>query len=303
MGDDKIKYQRYDRDFKDIFALQDEITIKIVSSLQIELTEGEQARMWIKRGAKNLDVKLKTMKLLSLWREDTIESHMLHGQLSQEVIDMAPGSPVGYLSLSWYHWYLALTLGKSPKENLIKAFNLAQKVLSMDESNADAHALLGSIYMMMRQHEKAIAAGKRSIELQPNGAMVHGLLGFTLYFASQPDEAIGYLNKGIRLNPFPASWYFAHLGSCYVMKSHYEEALTLYKQALLRSPDNFTIHISLAVTYALLDRQTEADAAVKKVLELYPSFSIKRFSEGLPYKNQADLKFAVDAMRMAGLPE
>ncbi len=187
------------------------------------------------------------MELLSLWREDTIESHMLYGQLSQEVIDMAPKYPVGYLTLAWHHWWLALTLGKSPQENLTKAFNLAQKVLSMDESNADAHALLGSIYMVMRQHDKAIAAGKRSIELQPNGAMVHGLLGFTLYFADQPDEGIVYLNKGIRLNPFPASWYFQHLGSCYAIKGQYEKALTLYKQALLRSPRHF--HYTFEFSY------------------------------------------------------
>jgi len=186
---------------------------------------------------------------------------------------------------------------------LTKAFEMAQKVLSMDEFNADAYALLGSVYMVMKQHDKAIAAGKRSIELQPNGAMVHGLLGFTLYFAGQPDEGIWYLNKGIRLNPFPASWYFQHLGSCYSRKEQYEEALTWYKKAHMLSPDNFVIHLLLATTYANLERQDEAETAAKKVLELYPSFSIKRFSSGLPFKNQVDLISVVDNMRKAGLPE
>ena len=293
--------ERYDRELKDIFALQDEITLKIVSSLQVKLTEGEQARMWSKHI--DFDVYLKMVAALSLWREDSIESHMRNGQIGKEIIDMAPESAVGYSILSWHHWYLALTLGQSPKENLTKAFDLAQEVLSINEYNAWPHALLGSIYMAMKQHEKAIAEGKRSIELQPNGAMVHGLLGFTLYFAGRPDEAIGYLNKGIRLNPFPASWYFSHLGSCYFMKEQYEKALTFFKQALLRSPDNFINYMSLAIVYAELDRQEEADAAVQKLLELYPNFSIESFSAGLPYKNQADLKSLVDAMRKAGLPE
>ena len=293
--------ERYDRDLKDIFALQDEITLNVVTSLQIELTEGEQARMWSKHI--DFDVYLKMVEALSLWREDSIESHMRHGQIGKEIIKIAPESGVGYSILSWHHWWLALTLGQSPKENLAKAFELAQKALSIQEYDAWGHALLGSIYMAMRQHEKAIAAGKRSIELQPNGAMVHGLLGFTLLFAGQPDEAIGYLNKGIRLNPFPASWYFQHLGSCYLLKGQYEKALTLYKQALLRSPDTFTIHLLLAAIYAVLERQDEAEAAAKKVLELYPSFSIERFSTGLPFKNQADLKILVDALRKAGLPE
>ena len=90
--------ERYDRDLKDIFALQDEITMKIVTALQIKLTEGEQARMWAKK-YKNLDVYLKRMEALSLWRKGTKESHIRYGQMAQEIIDMAPESPVGYRML------------------------------------------------------------------------------------------------------------------------------------------------------------------------------------------------------------
>jgi len=70
--------ERYDRDLKDIFALQDEITMKIVTALQVELTEGEQMRMWAGR-YKRLDVQLKAMELMSLWRKGTVESLIRHG--------------------------------------------------------------------------------------------------------------------------------------------------------------------------------------------------------------------------------
>ena len=208
--------ERYDRDLKDIFALQDEITIKIVTALEIELTEGEQARMWGKKD-KNLDILLKRMEALSLWRKGTVESRIRQGQLAQEIIDMAPESPDGYRSLAWHNWYLFYT-GKSPRKSIAKAFKLAQKTISLDESDARSYGLLGSVYLMMRQYEKAIVAGERSIELDPNGAMVHGLLGLTLSYAGRPDEGIKYLNKGIRLNPFPAYWYFIHLSRCYILK-------------------------------------------------------------------------------------
>jgi len=293
--------ERYDRDIKDIFALQDEITMKIVTALQIKLTEGEQARVWAKK-IKNLDVYLKQMEALSLWEKGTVESHMRHGQIAQEIIDMAPESYAGYLSLGWHYWYLALA-GKSPRESIGKAFKLAQKAISLDESYASSQALLGSVYLMMRQYQKAIAAGKRSIELAPNGAMVHGCLGMTLSYAGKPDEAIGYLKKGIRLNPFPAYWYFLHLSRCYILKGQYEDALTTTKKALNRSPDALYNHSQLAIIYALLDRQEEAGAAVKKVLEIEPNFSVERASKTWPLKNQADLKLIIDAMRKAGFPE
>ena len=293
--------ERYDRDLKDIFELQDEITLKIVTALQVKLTEGEQIRMRSKK-LKNLDLLLKSMETLSLWRKGTEESLIRFGQIGQEIIDMAPEASLGYRILGWYNWGLA-TRGKSPRESIAKAFKLVQKALILDESDAWSHSLLGSVYLMMRKYEKAIAAGERSVELEPNGAMVHGLLGLTLSFAGRPDEAIGYLNKGIRLNPFPAYWYYSHLGRCYLLKGQYDDALTAYKKALHRAPDALYNHTSLAVIYALLDRQEEAGAAVKKVLEIRPNYSVERASKAYPYKNQADLKLMLDALRKAGLPE
>jgi adenylate cyclase len=293
--------ERYDRDLKDIFAVQDEITMKIVTALQIKLTEGEQARTWANKN-RNIDLRFKQMEALSHFRKGTKESLTRYGQLGQEMVDLAPEDSMGYRILAWYNWSL-VRRGKSPKESISKAFKLAQKALSLDKSDAYSHGLLGSVYLMMRQHEKAIAAGERSIELDPNGAMLHGLLGLTLSYAGRPDEAIGYLNQGIRLNPFPAYWYFIHLSRCYVLKGQYEDALITTKKALHRSPDNYGNHLYLAIIYALLDRQQEADVAVKKVLETMPSYSLERVSKTSPFKNKADLKLIIDAMRKAGFPE
>jgi len=293
--------ERYDRDLKDIFALQDEIMLKIVTALQIKLTEGEQARMMSKE-TENIDLYLKRMESLSTFRKGTVESNIRYGQISQEMIDMAPEASLGYRCLGWHYWMNAM-YGKSPRESIAKAFKLAKKALSLDESNALSHALLGNVYLPMRKYEKAIAAGERAVELAPNGAMVNGLFGVNLGYAGRPDEAIGYLNKGIRLNPFPAYWYFTMLGRSYMQKGQYEEALTEFKKALHRSPDALTNHRYLTAIYVLLDRQEEAEAAAKKVLELHPSFSVKRYAKIVPYKNPADLKLFVDALRKAGLPE
>jgi adenylate cyclase len=293
--------ERYDRELEDIFAVQDEITMKIITALQVELTEGEQMRMWAKR-YKTLDVQLKAMELLSLWRKGTIEALIRHGQVSKEVVVMAPDQAVGYRGLGWNHWGQAY-IGRSPRENLKKAFEFAQKAISLDESDGLSHALLGSIYSMMRQHEKAIVAGKRAVELDPNVAQVHLILGQTLNFAGRPDEAIEYLNKAIRLNPFPPYLYFSNLGQSYLQTGQYEKALTEYKKALQLAPKSPPLYIYLAVTYILLDREEEARASAAKALELAPFISVSGHIRTSRYKNEADLKLIVDAMRKAGFPE
>jgi len=293
--------ENYDRDFKDIFEIQDEITMKIITALRIELTEGEQARIMAKQMG-NLDVYLKAAQALSLWRDGTKESLMRYGQVAQEIVDMEPEYPVGYRLLGWYHKGLA-DQGISPRENYKKAFEFAQKALSLDESDGFSHAALGYIYLMMRKFEKAIESGKRSVELEPNGAMLHLLLGSTLCYAERFDEGIAYIKQAIRLNPFPSYYDYYHLGRCYYCKGQYEDALTEYQKALQRAPDAGILQYSLAVTYSLLDREEEARASAAKALEIFPFLSATFVSKTWRYKTQDGLKITIDAGRKAGFPE
>jgi len=272
----------------------------MMTGLQVKLTEGEQARIWGKKY--DLDVYLKLTEALSLWRKGTKESLIRFGQVAQELIEMAPESGIGYRVRAWYYWGLVFR-GISPRENTAKAFKLAQKALSLDESDASTHALLGSVFLIMRQYEKAISEGRLAVALSPNGAMVNGLLGNTLSYAGRPDEAIDYLKQGIRLNPFPAYWYYFHLGRCYRQKGMYGEALTEFKKAQHLSPDSLVNNIALASAYSSLGRDEEAHVAVEKILEINPKASLEFIARMVPYKNKEDTQQIIDALRKAGLPE
>jgi len=98
--------EKYDRDLKDIFEIQDDITFKILTSLQVHLTLGEENRVWAK-DSPNLEVHLKGAKAFSIFSEGTKEGLERFGQLSQEIVDMAPESPMGYRMLGQY--YISLT--------------------------------------------------------------------------------------------------------------------------------------------------------------------------------------------------
>lgn len=206
------------------------------------------------------------------------------------------------MALGYHYWWFAL-IGKSSEANLKKAFELAKKAISKDESDPASYELLASVYLSMRQYEKAIAAGERAIELDPNGADVYVKLGQTLSYAGMPDEAIGYIKKGMRLNPFPEPWYFYDLGRCYILQGQYEKALTEYKKEHKLAPKAPWPHFRLAIAYSLLDRQEEARASAEKCLELVPFVSVGWFKKIAKFKNEADTKLFADAMRMAGFPE
>ena len=173
----------------------------------------------------------------------------------------------------------------------------------MDENDAFSHGLIGYVYMQMREFDKAIASGRRAVELAPNGALVHMLLGSTLSYAGHVDEAIVYLKQARRLNPFPAFYHYLHLGRCYLQKGQYEDALAEYKKGLQLSPDNAVLYLVLAATYALLDRKEEARASAETFLEFTTDFTVTDYLKTSPFKNQDDTNMFANALRKAGFAE
>jgi tetratricopeptide (TPR) repeat protein len=139
-----------------------------------------------------------------------------------------------------------------------------------------AYALLGYIYLHRRQYEKAITAGERAIALNPNGADAHAWLGHILCVAGRPAEGLALLKKAIRLSPIPPNWYLNYMAMAYRMMERYDESLEVSKQALHLNPDDLYAHLSLAITYGLLDREAEAREAAAEVLRIDPFKRLKK---------------------------
>ena len=293
--------ERYDRDLKDIFALQDGITMKILIALQVKLTEGQQARLFGK-GTDNLEAYAKLLQGREHSNRFNKESNVLARQMYKEAISLDPDYAMAYLRLSATH-LMDLLYGstKSPKRSLERAEELVQKALALDDSLAEAYSFLGRIYLTKRQHEKAIAEGERALALAPNSAFIHAALAFSLYYAGRPEEAIGLYKKAIRLNPIPRSWYLSGLGAAYRLTGRYEEAISAYKKALHRAPDSLFAHLGLASAYNLLGREEEARAEAEEVLRIDPKFSLDHLAKSLFFKNQADTELVIDSLRKAGL--
>jgi adenylate cyclase len=291
--------ERYERELKDIFALQDEITMKILGALEVKLTEGEQATTR-RKGTDNLEAYLKALQALEHMNK---EGNLLARQMAEEAIALDPEYARPYRILAGCHLLdLWLGLSKSPKKSLERALEMAQKAISLDESHPCGYEILSAIYMVMRQHEKAIAEAERAIALDPNGADAHSQLGIALIYAGRQQEAIAPLEKAIRINPIAPSKYFRRLGIAYRDTGRYEEAIAQLKKAINRSPDSFLAHLTLTATYGLAGRDEEARAEASEVLRIQPKVSLERLAKtAVPYKNKADTDRVIDALRKAGL--
>jgi adenylate cyclase len=293
--------ERYDRDLKDIFALQDEVTGKILESMQVKITEGEQA-LHRDKGIRNLNCYLKLLEGKNYLYRFNMEGNNLARRMGEEALVMCPESSSAYHLLAATHmmdyW---LGSGKSPRKSLEKAIELAKKAITLDEASAQAHGLLSFLYSTKREHEKALAEGERAVSLDPNGADVHAWYASSLNFAGRPEEAIPLLQKAIRINPLGPTHYFMYLGNALRMTGRFEEAVLAYKKALQRAPDNIMAHIGLLATYSMMARDEEARAEAAEVLRINPKFTLDYYVKTLPYKDQSVTEGLVDACRKAGL--
>jgi adenylate cyclase len=293
--------EQYDRDLKDIFALQDEITLKILTELQVKLTEAEQARL-LAKGTDNLGAYLKLLQGREHLYRFNKENNALARAMFQEAIALDPAYPNPYAFLGTTH-LMDMWLGssKSPRESLAKAIKYARKAIALDDSYANAHGLLGNLYIFTRQYDKGIAECERGVALDPNSADALGWLGQSLYWADRPEEVIPVLEKAIRLNPIPQSWYLYTLAMAFRDTGRYEEAISACKKVFHREPKNVIARLVLASTYSLSGREEEARAEAAEILRIDPKFSLERLAKTRPHKNQANTEQFIDSLRKAGL--
>jgi adenylate cyclase len=297
--------ERYDRDLTDLFALQDEITMKILTAVRVKLTEGEIPSAYSKyyKGKQGFDCYLKLMEGAKYLDLNTIEDNNVARRLTEEAISVCPENPVGYAQLALvYNMDYGLGNTKSPRETLEKLEELAKKALAIDDSILIAHIVLTFLYNWKGEHDKAIAEGERAVALHPSGSGAYSAYATALLMACQPEEAIPMFQKAIRLNPNASAYTFVFLGTAFRNAGRYEEAVSAYKKGLQRAPDYIIAHIGLGTTYNLMGREEEARAEAKEVLRINPKFSLDYFAKiGPRFKDQSENDKVVNAMRKAGL--
>jgi adenylate cyclase len=293
--------EQYDRDLKDIFAVQDEITKNIITAMQVKLTEGEEVKA-ASKGTKNLEAYLKYLQATELINKVNPESNALAKKLAKEAIVLDPDYAWAYYVLGRsYMMDVWVKTSKSPKESIGEAIELVKKAIALDATNSNAHGLLGFLYSMTNQHDKALAQAEKTVALNPNSAMAHFIVGKTLFFAGRCEESIPEYKKAIRLNPIPPGNLFWSLGLSYAYIEQYEKAIKWCEKAVHQEPNDLLARIMMTVVYSLSGQDKKARVEAAEVLRIQPKFSLEKFKKKLTYKREEDREKFLGALRKAGL--
>ena len=298
---------RYDRDLSDVFSVQDEITMKIITALQVKLTVGEQARLWTRR-TDDLNAFLKYLDARSHFAHGKLENYALVRESAQKAIDLDHEYSVPYVLIAWTHYYDAKQgSSESRKKSFEIAKQLAKRAQELDDSYPDTYILMGFIYLFQKKFELALSAGQQAITLSPNNAEAHVIMAHILRFIGKFEKATVMIQKALRLQPHYPSFYLSELGMCYYYTGRYEESVEIAYDFLNMAESRgdgellYFGHALLAMNYIRLGRHKEARKEAIKVFDHFPKYSLEWDRKASFYKYPEHLQQQHDDLRKAGI--
>ena len=292
---------RYDGDLTDVFALQDEITEKVVAAIEPKLVEAEgirsQSRSPEELGAWDMVIHANSL----FWRLTKAETEAAADILKQAAERYPNYGPAH--SILAFVLLISGYLGWSILEQqLHKAARLAARAAQLDDSDPWAHLALGFVAFVRRQTNVAALEFRRALELNPNFAAAHGYLGWTLAFDGQSEEATKHLQEAIRMSPHdPQNAIFnTGLAVTHCLTERYAEAVE-YSSKALQQRSAFTAGYRIHVASLAQNGQiAEAREVLALLKEMHPDLSIAWIEKNVPYTSGPMVKF-VEGMRRAGL--
>jgi adenylate cyclase len=293
--------ENYDRQIKDIFALQDGIAMKIMAELQVKLTVQELGRL---SAIKTKNIKAYEKYLMGhehFWRRTEGDSQQARS-LAQEAISLDPEYGAAYQLLARTYlddvWYYRV---KSATKSLDTAEQLALKSIELSGENSTAHEIFCSVYYLRRQYDQAITECQKAIDLSPNSAEANYRYGHALRWAGRFDESITFIKKAIRLNPVTPMNYIQNLAWSYAYLEKHEKAISLWNKCIERNPDYFFAWLGLTMSYQLTGNEVKAREAAAEVMRLKPNLTISKIKKG-PATRGWDRERGQEALRKAGIP-
>ena len=308
----QIWAEQYDRGVADIFAIQDELTQKIVVTLIAHIGKVELSRAQRKPPGElaAYDYYLRGRGLIEeSYRGKPGEAIHAARVLLEKSIALDPGYAAALHALA--HAYLLAYLEPTDyaplagefqnQATLDHALALAQQAVALDGNLAEAHMRLAEILHWQYRRTESLAEWQRAFELNPN--LAEGSYITALNHNGRAPEAIEYMQRIVRLNPFHSPRNVHQLGVAYFLAGRYAEALEAMRTANERMPNWRPTFVWRAAAAGQLGRTEEARAAAAQVLRLHPGFTIRGWLDLLRLALEQDSQRLAEGLRKAGLPE
>jgi adenylate cyclase len=294
--------ERFDRDLTDIFSTQDEVVAKIVGTLALTLTQGEERRLH-RRGTGNVEAYeswLRARELLTRGtRESVVQARAMYRRAVE--IDLNFAAPHAGLALAAISDYVS-GWALDPAQALDEAERWARRAVELNDQEPVSHMALGNVLLWRRDHEGALAEFRRMITLDPNFAQGYAATGLALMYAGRAAEALEPIAMAMRLDPLYPAMVLHFLAQANFSLGKYEIAAQQLVDRIARNPGTDASRMLLASCYGHLGARGRRAGGMGGALAVNPDFSLMQRARVLPYKDALDFHRIAEGLAKAGLP-
>jgi TolB-like protein/DNA-binding winged helix-turn-helix (wHTH) protein/Flp pilus assembly protein TadD len=291
--------ESYDASAASIFAIEDDIIVRIAGALAVKLTNLQQARL-AATSTGNLEAYDLVLRGRDLLTRLNRTAHSQARTMFERAIALDPKYPAAYVGLGRID-LSAAALGwtADPGAALRRAEELALTAVSLDEFNPAAHVLLGRTYARLEEYERAIEALKRAVALNPSEPDSHAGLGDAFLWNGDIAQAIRFLETATTIDPRLSAEDLLSLSTAYFLGGRSNDAALVLERVITRKESNPFIYAMLAAAYAESGREQDSRLAAAEVRKLNPFFDVERF--GSLFKKAEHRDKLAAALKKTGL--
>ena len=291
--------QRFDRKVDDILNLQDELAIKIVQGMSVNLHAQETQRIQ-NRYRKNIEVYSLYKQAMALVNPPSDPARLkIARNIFQRLIEIAPTFPGGYAGTAYtYAFDVWWGHSKEPAEDIRKAFNLADKATQIDPFFGLSYSALAYAHLTQRDFDNALTASENAIKAQPNNPYVLAYHGYMLAANGEAKRGIKYAQQAIRLDPLSTRTpYLNILGVLYFHSGLYQNALEAFdKNIQQEGPANPVIQAYHAATFFSLGQKDKANNILNRLNDNQDNFDWQSWIRR-SFKNQKDVDLVLNSFK------
>ena len=296
--------ERFDRALGDIFALQDDVTKKIVSALALELTPDEKERLSgtdKETSPEVYDLYLRGVEALRQFTPESISEARVY---FLKALSIDPDYARAYATMAFTYTAAGIFYRAGRSDEAIKqALRYGERALALSNTLPQAHFAMAIAYLRQGRHDDAIAAAEKAIKYDPNYSDGYVALANVLVFLGNGEEAEKMMRHGMELNPRYSAAYIDILGRAFFVMGRYDKSIGHLHECISRDPGLFTCHVFLAAAYGSIKRIEDAEWEVEEILNLEPDFSLKTDIIAPQFQKAEDKERFQTGLRRAGIPE
>ena len=294
--------ERYDRTLDASFALQDEVAERVATALDVKLAAGEQARIWHKCLTDPSARKLFYRGLQAFFRMDAASIATAKACFEQ-VAALVPDSAIGPTNVAMCLWF-EVTRGwtDDPQQARRLAGEWAERAMSMEDADGQAHTVLGNVRLLERRFDEALAVARKAVEIRPNCTNANGFLANVLLHCGEISAAVTHARRAIRISPVYPPWFLEILSGAYRECDQCDFAVTAAQESLRLAPKSVGSRLLLISALVRGGWPDEGQRVARHLPEVDSGFSIAQYAARQPFRDPAVIGRVADELRTAGLP-